>query len=520
MARWNLDPQVEVTVLGVAETEEDHHEDFGCGLQGPASRAVRKAGRALAARVREMGKAAAEKEAESLVRWLEATPDYDALCDGKKTRAGRRVLGHEIVFPDPKRLVPRVLHLRRGTHGIDTPLRAREWPAAADLVHLLARGASDAELGVIAKSTPTLRDLLGDLREGGWLVPAREPLPFPPGGSRLLFAGHNTALIASGKARVLVDPWFRPAHPADPPSYRPLQAADLGPVDAVAITHSHGDHFHLGSLLALGRETAIFVPAVSRESLFSTDLAARLRALGFHNVVPLRWWESRTVGDIEVRALPFLGEQPTGGEGVYPDLWNEGNTWLVRAPGLSAAFFADAGRDVRGDMMDVASRLGSEPGTAGVDYLFTGIRGFRLKPVFYPFTTLDAFLVNVPLPQAGVTQQLMSDAKDALALGTAMGAASVVPYADGGAPWYWRDGMGPPYPGYPTYPGFREAPATPADDPDSDPFPERLEEEAGSGAGDDGPEALLLRPGDLLRVKGKTTDFHRFEPFAWPYDEE
>ena len=518
MARWNFDPQVEVTVLGAAETEEDHHEDFGCGLQGPASRAVRKAGKALAERIRGMGKTAAEAEAEALVRWLEATPAYDVLCDGKKTRGGRRVLAFEVVFPDPKRLVPRVLHLRRGTHGIDTPLRAREWPAAADLVHLLARGATDAELAAIGKSTPTLRDLLSDLREGGWLMPARDPLAFPPGGSRLLFAGHNTALIASAKTRVLVDPWFRPAHPSDPPGYRPLQPADLGPVDAVAITHSHGDHFHLGSLLALGRETTILVPAISRESLFSTDLAARLRALGFHNVVPMKWWESRTIGDVEIRALPFLGEQPTGGEGIYPDLWNEGNTWLVRAPGLSAAFFADAGRDVRGDMKDVAARVEKESGA--VDLLFTGIRGFRLKPVFYPFTTLDAFLVNVPLAQAGVTQQLMSDAKDALALGRAMGAASVVPYADGGAPWYWRDGMGPPYPGYPTYPGFREAPATPADDPDSDPFPERLEEEADAEGEEDSPEALVLRPGDLLRARRDGTDFHRFEPFAWPYDPE
>ncbi len=502
-----LDPSVAVTVLARAETAADHDEDFGCGLQGPASRAVREAVRQLVPKIRKLGKARAIQEARELVRWLDETPKWRALC-GKAARRGRRMLRKDVVFPDPRALSPRVLHLRRAEEGFDA--KVRDWRAAADFVAAIARGASRPELLPIARAEPALGDLYEDLAASGWLAPPREPLDVAPGS--LLFVGHNAVLVAGKKARVLVDPWFRPAHPKERADYRPIQASDLGPVDAIAITHSHGDHFHLGSLLAFDRRTKIVVPAVSRESLLSTDLAARLASIGFENVVRLPWWKSVTVGDVTIEALPFYGEQPHGGEPLYEGLWNEGNTYVVRTGGVSAAFFADAGRDVRGDMMDVARRVRRK---ARVDFLFTGIRGFRLFPVFYPFTTVDAFLANVPLEAVGEPQQLMSDAPAALDLGDALGARWVVPYADGGAPWYWREGMGPYYEGFDSFPGYKPPPPSPADDPDSDPFPERLEEERERRG--KGPAALILRPGDGVRVKARKPELHRYEGFAWPF---
>ena len=115
-------------------------------------------------------------------------------------------------------------------------------------------------------------------------------------------------------------------------------------------------------------------------------------------------------------------------------------------------------------------------------------------------------------------QQLMTDADAALELGSALGSRHVIPYADGGAPWYWREGMGPSYVGFPAMPGWREAPETPADDPDSDPFPERLL--AARAARKSGPEALVLRPGDAVQLAGKNrrADIHRYEGFAWPFE--
>ena len=510
--QWRLDPGVSLTVLAGALSSRDHEEDFGCGLQGPSSRRVRMAAKPLVARIRRLGKERALREAARLLEWIESTPRYAALCRSGKI-AGRRRLREDVLFPAPGKERARVLHLRRGGAGLDVPVEARAWRDVAALLTALTAGATEFELAAFARSSATLDDLLGALSDAEWLVPATPAITLPPGDGRVLFVGHNMALVAGARARVLVDPWFRPQHETDLPGYRPLQPADLGPVDAIAITHSHGDHFHLGSLLPFGTETPIIVPDIARESLLSSNLAQRLRSVGFRNVVALPWWKRHQVGDVEITALPFFGEQPTTSAPVYDGLWNEGNTYALRTPSLSCAFLADSGRDVRGDMVAVAHRLKK---SGPIDVLFTGIRGFRLHPLFFGFTTIDAFFVNVPAAELTTPQQLMSDAGDALDVGAAMGARHVVPYADGGAPWYWREGMGPSYVGFPAVPGWKPAPSTPADDPDSDPFPERLREERARRKS--GPAALLLRPGDAFRLRPRGIEVTRMPGFAWPFD--
>ncbi|WNG20200.1 MBL fold metallo-hydrolase [Cystobacter fuscus] len=499
---------VSLAVLASARTEAEHHEDLGCSIQGPTSRPVRRAQLALKQQLAKLGPERALREARALVRWLEDTPRYAALCTEGRRRLGRRPVRHEVLFPDATRHTPRVLHLRKEEQGLDFPVKAREWPALAELFATLARGATAAELRALS-ALPAAGELLADLSDAGWLVRHEAPVEVPTPGA--LFVGHNTVLVASAKARVLVDPYFRPAHPLDRADYQPMQPRDIGPVDAVVITHSHGDHFHLGSLLQLPRDTRIFVPTVARESLFSTDCALRLRQLGYTRVEPLRWGEERLVGDITVRALPFHGEQPTDGEGLYPGLFNEGNTWLLRAPGFSAAFFADAGHDVRGDMEGVCRALREE---APVDVLFCGVRGFRLEPLFFGYTTLDAYLVDVPVDALTRPQRLMAGPEEALRYGELLGARYVVPCADGGAPWYWREGMGPRYPGYPGEPV--SGASTQDENPDADPYPERLEEVRRRER--HGPRALLLRPGEALAWRGrKSPERLQYPRFQWPF---
>ncbi len=243
--------------------------------------------------------------------------------------------------------------------------------------------------------------------------------------------------------------------------------------------------------MQLPRETRFFVPPVERESLFSTDCALRLRQLGFEHVEALDWWSERTVGDVTVQALPFFGEQPTASEGVYPALRNIGSTWRVETPRESYAFFADSGDDARGSMDAVAKKM--KP----VKHLFCGVRGFKLKPIFFSFTTLDAFLVNVPQRELTTPQQLMADGPQALRYAKVLKAKSLVPCADGGAPWYWREGMGPKYPGYP---GEVVEGASPYEEnEDADPFPERV-----------GGIAKVLRPGEALGAQTPP-------PFRWPF---
>jgi hypothetical protein len=149
-----------------------------------------------------------------------------------------------------------------------------------------------------------------------------------------------------------------------------------------------------------------------------------------------------------------------------------------------------------------------------VDVLFCGVRGFRLKPLFFGYTTLDAYLVDVPLEALARPQQLMAGPEEALHYGELLGARYVVPCADGGAPWYWREGMGPRYPGYPGEPVTGAS--TLDENPDADPYPERLKQvrrQVGHG-----PQALLLRPGETLAWRGrKAPEVLQHPGFIWPF---
>src|SRR5262249_49502323 len=99
--------------------------------------------------------------------------------------------------------------------------------------------------------------------------------------------GHATVFVTAG-ARVLIDPFILPRSESFPESYQPHRVADLLPLDAALVTHSHPDHFDLSTLLRLGPHTRICVPEVDRESLLAVDMAARLEQLGFVNVCRVR----------------------------------------------------------------------------------------------------------------------------------------------------------------------------------------------------------------------------------------
>ena len=326
------------------------------------------------------------------------------------------------------------------------------------------------------------------------------------------FIGHNAVRIASDRAAVLVDPWLVPGSTRYG-GYQPIGRRQIGPVDAILLTHSHPDHYDPGSLLQFHPSTRIIVPRVDRESLLSANLEFRLRQLGFVNVEALDWWSETTVGDIAVAALPFYGEQPTNSSQMCPDVRMMGNTYLVRTPRFSCALVADSGRDRSGDVRDVGLEARRRWGP--IDVLFSGYRGWSLYPIQYFESSVRQYLLFVPQELYAVRQSIMNGPAEAADTAEAWGARFLTPYGDGGAPWYADLGLGPdPRTAYGS--GAREW-------LHFDPLPERVAEELRARSSPlpgvvvkSRVRPLLLRPGQSVRFDQGIGEILESDGHRWP----
>jgi L-ascorbate metabolism protein UlaG (beta-lactamase superfamily) len=354
-------------------------------------------------------------------------------------------------------------------------------PLGPEVAPELARWIDDwSRLGA-APRHPAARVLWDALAERGALTDRTELEPLRRDG--LTFVGHATVSIELGGTRILFDPFLLAPEAAEA-GLRPLSPAELRP-HAVFVTHSHPDHYDLGSLLRLGADTPIYVPVVERESLLAVDMATRLRALGFSRVRALAWGQHAQVGPLRVEAHPFWGEQPTDVDFLHPEARNAGNVYVVDGGGMRVALVADAGRDDGGSTIELAARLRREQGP--VDVVLGGYRAWRLHPIRLLGTSVARYLLCVPREHWGRRMQLMNDADDLLETAVRWGARRVVPYANGGAPWYWNIGLGP-------------RPGSTRDDPDFDPSDDQVMEAHArrTRSGRPTPCVEWLRPGQWL----------------------
>jgi protein-L-isoaspartate(D-aspartate) O-methyltransferase len=220
------------------------------------------------------------------------------------------------------------------------------------------------ERGILATGTP---------------APSTAFTPRGPGVTRLQHAG----LLYRGRtAGVLVDPHLHSSY--EPPGIHAnlLRHQLDGFVDAILISHGHLDHFHLPTLMTFPREMPIVVPRAPRASMLCPDFSETLRALGFKRVITLHWYDPPvSIGDLQVHAFPFYGEQPLLREAPrHPDLRNHGNTYVVRHDSFTSWLLIDSGNDLAGRMSDVAHEVAARFG--GIDLLLSNLREFT------PYTPL------------------------------------------------------------------------------------------------------------------------------------
>ena len=399
-----------------------------------------------------------------------------------------------VLYPDSSKIVPVAVHAScedGSTHSFDAS--GGLLPRIHDVIGSLAGDPRAEEIGTIGME--------GIIDAGGPFELAQLPE------SDATFIGHNAVLIRSGADAVLVDPWILHRSERFGATYQPLVRRQLGPVDAILLTHSHPDHFDPGTLLQFHRGTQIVIPRLERETLLSADLDLRLRELGFENIVCLDWWQQMKVGDIEIAALPFFGEQPTNSEQICPEVRMMGNTYEIRTPRFSCALIADSGRDREGDVRAVALEAFRRWGP--IDALFTGYRGWSLYPIQYFESSVRQYLLFAPQFLYTVRQSIMNGIAEAVDTAEAWHANFVVPYGDGGAPWYSELGLG-------TNPGAREwAHFDPPPEHVIHELQERTSPVPGVVAGSH-VRPLLLRPGQSFRMEGSEPVIAEIGGHRWP----
>ncbi len=382
----------------------------------------------------------------------------------------------DVLAPDPDATTPARLCLGDDTGAsLGADLSSSRWPA----IHELLAGLSGKGADLGATSDPAAGALFRGLEEYGYLSDV-EPDPMPPRSAGITAVGHAGVMVSGDETSLLIDPFMPARSRRYPDSYQPVTVRELEPVGAVLLTHAHPDHFDPGTLLRLPLDTPIVVPLVETETILAPDLERRVREVGFVDVRARPWGSTEKFGDLVVHVLPFLGEQPASERVLHPDVVVAGNTYVVTGPWGRVATIADGGNDRRGSMIDVAGAECSRHGP--VDIVFSGYRGWETSPAQLLRSSVGRYALFVPPERWEACDALMNDPVGALATAEAFGASVVVPYADGGAPWFWELGLGPRLDEQPReHAGF-------------DLFPERVAEAAERSGSPVTVE--ILRPGD------------------------
>lgn len=191
--------------------------------------------------------------------------------------------------------------------------------------------------------------------EGFAVVKPRPAYPrAAPEAATVSWIGHASTLLQIGGLNILTDPqfsqrasfvqWLGPRRKVA----LPISLDELPPIDVVVISHSHYDHLDRATVQALARRggpRTLFLVPLGLEPWF--------HALGIHEVQALDWWQSRTVGEVEIGFVPAHHWSARTLFDRNRSLWGG---WVFRSPGFAAYFAGDTGYSA--DFAEIGRRLG------------------------------------------------------------------------------------------------------------------------------------------------------------------
>ncbi|MBV1859006.1 MAG: MBL fold metallo-hydrolase [Nannocystaceae bacterium] len=306
-------------------------------------------------------------------------------------------------------------HDRRSPRSLRVPVDEDLLDIFGELLPRLRRSLPEPQLRALCDDEQW--GFLEELLEAGFLERAPTRPTRPREEHRLRFIGHATLEFATPSTRVLFDPLLVVR---TRPEVDVLHELD-DPIDAIAISHPHWDHFNLDTLLQVPRDTLMLVPRlIHPASLENVDMGALLTQLGFSRVHAIGPWESIDVGDIRITATPFHGEQSG------PEVPQDWMTFHASAGGHSFFAAVDSCHNSHHSMDEVMREVRQRLGP--VDVLFAPYSDFH-----YPI----AMFTRRPFYMGPGMEQYSGGPDDAVRWCSILGAQALVPYA--GFVWQPQD---------------------------------------------------------------------------------